>query len=80
MRDGILHQQPHANTLEYPRTNPVTNIFADVDTYCSSAVKRIEEIQPHIFKVDIGGSMYCMKSVHRTGRKEDFVREVSVLR
>ena len=33
----------------------------------------------HIFKIKVLDSIYCMKSIHRTGREADFIREVQML-
>ena len=33
----------------------------------------------HIYKVKVGDSIYCLKTVHRSGNEADFVREVSIL-
>ena len=77
--NSMLHAQSHEHHLEYPPTKAIDNSFPDVTTYTSSDVEQLEEINMHIFRVKVHDSIYCMKTIHRTGREADFVREVSTL-
>jgi tRNA A-37 threonylcarbamoyl transferase component Bud32 len=79
-KDGVLSAVPHNLHMEYPRTNPVENLFPDVPTYLPEIVQTLDEIKSNIFKVKIQGSVYCLKTVHRTGNEQNFTREVSILR
>lgn len=72
--DGVLCVQNHDQHLEYPQTKPIVNTFPTVPVYKSSDVEVLEEISMHIFRVKVLDSVYCMKSIHRTGREADFIR------
>ena len=77
--NGLLHSQNHDQHLQYPLTNAIDNIFPVVATYSSSEIRRLDELVMNIFKIELQGSIYCMKTIHRTGHETDFVREVSTL-
>ena len=77
--DGVLCARNHDHHLEYPPTKPITNTFPTVPVYKPGAVERLKEISMHIFKVRVRDSIYCMKSIHRTGRETDFARELETL-
>jgi serine/threonine protein kinase len=78
--NGDLHVANHNVDREFPGTKSVDNIFPDVATYSSSDIQRVSELEMHIFKVKLNDSIYCLKTVDRTGHDSDFVREVSALR
>lgn len=77
--DGTLHRTTHTRHIEFPSTKAIDNIFPGLPTYSSSEIEVLDEIQMHIYKVNIGDSIYCLKTVHRSGNEADFVREVSIL-
>lgn len=77
--NGVLHSQNHDQHLQYPRTNAIDNAFPSVTAYSSSEIKKLEELEMNIFKIELKGLIYCMKTVHRTGRESDFIHEVSTL-
>jgi serine/threonine protein kinase len=54
--------------------------FPGVPIFLPSEVVRLAEIEDEIFKVKLHQSILCLKTVHRTGNKENFIREVSNLR
>lgn len=58
----------------------IDNIFSGVMTYESSEIELLDKIEMHIYKVKLCNSIYCLKTVHRTGNETDFVREMCVLR
>jgi serine/threonine protein kinase len=77
--NGVLHVETHDHHLEYPPTKAIDNHFSGVVTYKPCEVERLEEIKMHIFRVRLHDNIYCMKTVHRTGRETDFIREVMTL-
>jgi serine/threonine protein kinase len=78
---GVLRTVNHEKSLEYPPTKPVDNTFSDVPVFPSSEIERLAEPKMHIFKVRLPDhSISCLKTVHRTGNTENFIREVSILR
>jgi tRNA A-37 threonylcarbamoyl transferase component Bud32 len=77
--NGVLRPVDHDVHIEYPATKPVDNIFADVPTFRPSDIERLTEIEDNIFKVRLHNSVYCLKTVHRTGYEGNFIREVTVL-
>ncbi len=77
--NGVLHSQNHDQHLQYPLTNAIDNTFSGVAMYSSSEIRQLDELKMNIFKIELQGSIYCMKTVHRMGRETDFVREVSTL-
>jgi serine/threonine protein kinase len=78
--DGTLRPVQHQSTLEISVTNSVTNTFDGVRTFAKEAILRVKELTNDIFKVEIDGHFFCMKTVHRSGNQRDFIREVSILR
>ena len=79
MKNGVLICVNHNKHIEYPPTKPVDNTFPNVPVFTDSDVERIKELVTHIFKAKLYDSIYCMKTVHRTGKDANFVREVTVL-
>jgi len=77
--NDVLHVQSHDHHLEYPRIKAISDEFPGVVTCKYSDVERLEEMKMHIFRVRVHGNIYCMKTVHRTGREADFIREVETL-
>lgn len=75
-KDAILSVVYHR--VEYPNTKPIDNIFSHVPTFHSSHIKRLNEIDRNIFKIELQNSIYCLKSVSRAD-DQSFVREVSIL-
>jgi tRNA A-37 threonylcarbamoyl transferase component Bud32 len=78
-KNGVIHTQTHDHHIQYPSTEPMHNSFPGITTYTPLQIKRLDEIEMHIFKIALDSNIYCMKTVHRTGREADFVREVSIL-
>jgi serine/threonine protein kinase len=78
--NGILQSQKHAQQLQYPKTRPINNIFTGITTYPSTKITRLDELAMDIYKVKLEGSIYCVKTIHRSNSEDDFVREVSTLR
>jgi tRNA A-37 threonylcarbamoyl transferase component Bud32 len=77
--EGTLRPTTHNLHIEFPSTKAVDNTFPGLPTYASSEIEVLDNIQMHIYKVKVGDSIYCLKTVHRSGNEADFVREVSIL-
>jgi tRNA A-37 threonylcarbamoyl transferase component Bud32 len=78
-KNGVLYTQNHDRHLQYPPTEPVHNTFPGITTYTPSQIKRLDEMEMEIFKIELHGDIYCMKTVHRTGCEANLVREISTL-
>ena len=76
---GVLQQQSHDNQFDREPPGPIDNTFPGITTYMYSDVEKLDEISADIYKVKVHDSIYCMKTVYRTGREADFVREISTL-
>ena len=77
--NGVLQLLNHDRHLKYPVTGSIDNMFPDIPTFSARDIIHLEEIDCNIFKVQSRRDVYCMKTVHRTGNDNDFIREVSVL-
>ena len=77
---GSLQPLRHNRHLKYPLTSAIENTFPGVPTFRACELVHVEELEHDILKVEYQNCMYCMKSVHRTGNEDNFVREVSTLR
>jgi len=78
--NGVLHSASHNLAPLRRFTEPVENNFSpELPIYAASDIERVEEIADEIFRVRVHGSIYCLKTVHRTGYSGDFTREVSIL-
>jgi hypothetical protein len=62
-----------------PEATPIAYTFSDVRTFQHSNIEVIGEIDPNISKLQLSGSMYCLKTVRRNGDNESFIREVTTL-
>ena len=78
--NGVLQVVNHSLHLETQITKPVPNTFPGVLTFSSSDIEQLCELDFDIFKIRLRSSIYCMKTVHRTGHEANFIREVSILR
>src|SRR5204862_6297440 len=73
---GSLQPLQHNRHLKYPLTNAIKNTFPGVPTFRACDLVHLEELEHDILKVEYRDRTYCMKSVHRTGNEDNFVREV----
>jgi len=77
---GVLQQQSHDHQFDREPPGPIDNNFPDITTYTYSDVEKLHEISANIYRVKVHDSIYCMKTLYRTGREADFIREISTLR
>lgn len=77
--NGTLQPLSHNHHLKYPLTGPIANTFPGVRTYPARDIIRLAELDSNIFKIKLGTNIYCMKTIHRTGNEDNFIREVSIL-
>lgn len=78
--NGVLHAASHNLPPLRRTTEPVEHTFRpDLPIYAASDIERVEEIADEIFQVRVQGSIFCLKTVHRTGYSGNFTREVSIL-
>jgi tRNA A-37 threonylcarbamoyl transferase component Bud32 len=76
--DGKLHAFTHKWTLDYS-THPIINKFPGVPTFSVNLVRRVERLDPEVFKVENNGQFYCLKTVHSKGGETGLKREISIL-
>ena len=65
--------------IDFPDTKPIEHTFPNVATFHSSDIKRLDEIERNIFKIQLGNSIYCLKTIYRSGDDQSFIREVTCL-
>ena len=78
-RQGVLRAVEHNSLLEYPPTKSVDNTFPRVPTFRPFDIELLNEIEREIFQIKLHSSIYCLKTVHRTGYEGNFIREVTTL-
>ena len=78
-KHGKVVGTDHGLHLEYPPTKPVKNEYPGIKTVPSTEIKKKEEIEYGILKVQVGDEQYCLKSVHRKLTVRCFEREIKIL-
>lgn len=76
--DGELQAFSHTRKLDYP-TQPIPNTFSDIPTFPHTLVRRLEQLDAEVFKVEYDGQLYCLKTVHTKGGGSGLEREINIL-
>lgn len=75
LEDGTFRQTTHNETMFYPASDVFKNPFPEASTFGKHELTEVSELAPHVLKVTLDGSVYCLK----LGNKELLLREVTSL-
>jgi len=76
--EGELRAFSHTRKLGF-RTKPIPNTFPDIPTFSHTLVRRLDRLDDEIFKIEHGGQMYCLKTVHSKEGGSGLQREINTL-
>ena len=77
--DGVIKGFRHKRVLDNS-FHPIKNTFPGVPTFPEREVKRVQQIDTEIFKVEHAGEFYCLKTVYGKGGETALTREIEILR